>query len=147
MVSWLQKLEAKLVLAGLFFVHLIKRVLFFWKKKPGLNEFLQNFRGDNITPVGAEERKLFPEFQRCQVCSLCTFSCEAIAAGRAPAGFEPKFVLLGFGRSAHESEYFFDEWLPCLECASCTVECPTHVPVHAMVATVVERRKHVAYRK
>src|SRR5690606_21990464 len=111
-VSWLQKFEAKLVLAGLFVVHLFRRIVFFWRKRPGLKEFLENFHEDNITPVDELERKEFPSFQRCQVCSLCTFSCEAITEGRAPAGFEPKFILLGFGRSAHESEYFFEEWLP-----------------------------------
>lgn len=147
MVSRFRRLQAKLVLAVLFIWHLLSRLFLPFRKRRGLGEFLAQYAPDAITPMGEEERKQLPEFSRCLACSLCTFSCEAIKQGRAPSDFEPKFLLLGYGRSAHEAEYFFEEWLPCLECRECTVDCPTHVPVHAAGQLVIERRKRVAFRK
>lgn len=140
------KFMAKLVLGVLFFIHLIDRYLFFWRKRKSLRDFWSHYASDAIAPVGTEERENFPSYQKCQVCSLCTFSCEAIIEGRAPSSFEPKYLLLGPGRSAHEAEYLFDDWLPCFECQRCTVECPNNVPIHAMADMIVERRKRFGFR-
>ena len=89
------KMWAKLVLASLFFLHLFRRVFLFWRRPPGLANFLENFSKDAIAPVSERERSLMPLFSRCQNCSLCTPSCVAIQSGRAPSGFEPKYLLLG----------------------------------------------------
>lgn len=141
------KFQAKLALAWLFLGHLIKRVLFFWKRSDGLTKFLATYSGDAIFPVSLGERSAFPSYQRCQVCSLCTFSCAAIKEGKAPSSFEPKFLMIGYGRSSHESEYFIEDWLPCLECVECTVDCPNDVPVHAMGQQIVERRNRLGFRQ
>lgn len=138
--------KAKLALAFLFFAHLFKRAFFLWKRRSELPRFLSFYAADAITPISEAERSRFPSFQRCQICSLCTFSCSAIQQGRAPGSFEPKFLMTGFGRSSHESEYFLPEWLPCAECAECTVKCPNDVPVHAMAEQIIERRKNLAFR-
>lgn len=147
MLSLYRKLEAKLVLALLFFIHLIKRVVFFWRKPRGLNFFLDTFSEDSVFPVTPQERMLLPALSRCQACSLCSFSCSAIQGGKAPTGFEPKQILLVSARSSHESEIFLEEWLPCAECNACTVQCPTQVPIHEAVQLVMERRKRIAYRR
>lgn len=140
------KFQAKLVLAWTFLIHLIKRVIFFWRKAPGLSRFLEVYAADAIFPVGEGERAKFPSYEKCQICSLCTFSCEAVKQGKAPSSFEPKFIMTGYGRSSHEAEYFLEEWLPCAECNACTVECPNDVPVHAMVSQIIERRNRLGFR-
>lgn len=138
---------ARFVLLFLFIAHLFKRAFFFWKKPPGLKNFLDKFSQDAIFPLSVDERARMPHFQKCIACSFCSFSCVAIGKGKAPSGFEPKLILLGFGRSAHESEYFLEEWLPCYECSECTVECPNDVPIHEMARYIVQRRDHVVFRK
>lgn len=140
------KIQAKLVLAVLFFLHLLKRIFFFWRKPRGLEFFLEQFAQDGIFPISPSERTLFPLLQKCQACSLCTFSCTSIIEGKAPSNFEPKLLLLGFGRSTHESENLFDDWLPCLECKSCQVLCPNDVPVHQMANQIIARRSHLKFR-
>ncbi|MBI4402990.1 MAG: 4Fe-4S dicluster domain-containing protein [Deltaproteobacteria bacterium] len=145
-MRWLGKMQAKLVLALLFFYHLLGKLLFFWRRPKGLQNFLDSYRADGIFPVGSNERSHFPTYQRCQVCSLCTFSCTAIQKGLAPADFEPKFVMLGYGGSSHESEIFLEEWLPCIECEQCSVLCPNDVPIHGMAQMIIERRKKVGFR-
>jgi heterodisulfide reductase subunit C len=140
------KFQAKAVLGWLFFIHLIKRVLFFWKRPPGLPVFLKIYASDAIAPVTDSERSRFPHYTRCQGCSQCTFSCEGIKQGRAPASFEPKFIMLGYGRSSHEAEYFLEDWLPCVQCKECTVHCPNDVPIHEMATQVMERRNRLGFR-
>jgi len=142
-----RRYQAKAVLASLFIRHLFRRVVFFWRPHKGLPTFLANYQSDAIFPVTPNERALMPSFQKCQACSLCTFSCTAILQGKAPASFEPKFLMLGYGRSSHEAEYFLEEWLPCLECGKCEVNCPNDVPVHEMAETIRERRERLAFRK
>ena len=142
----LTNLRAKIALAILFFRHLVRRAFLFWRKKDGLRQFLALYGGDAIYPVSEKERAAMPGFQKCQVCSLCTFTCKAVLDGKAPGNFEPKFLMIGYGRSSHEAEFFLEEWLPCYECRSCTVVCPNDVPLHDMAETIVERRKHVAFR-
>ncbi|MBI1861390.1 MAG: hypothetical protein HYR96_10780 [Deltaproteobacteria bacterium] len=143
----LHKLTAKLHLALTFFGHLFLRMLFFWRRRPNSQKFLNHFRADGIFPVSANERNLMPSLEKCQACSLCTFSCTAVLKGTAPAAFEPKYLMLGPGRSPHESEFFLEEWVPCAQCDECTVLCPNNVPIHAMGQVIVERRKNFAFRK
>lgn len=146
MVSWLRKIQATLALASIFFFHLLGRVLFFWRKGQGLKKFLDQYVADAVYSIEPFERMSFPRFQRCQACSLCTFSCTAIQTGIAPSGFEPKYILLALARSQHESEVFLEEWLPCLECKQCVVDCPNDVPIHLVADLVVERRNRVGFR-
>ena len=131
----MHKFTAKLALAVQFLAHLFYRVLFFWKHQQNLLRFQNNFRADGIFPMGKKERVLMPDLQRCQACSLCTFTCTAVIQGTAPAAFEPKYLMLGAGRSSHEGEFFLEEWVPCAECEECVVLCPNDVPVHAMAET------------
>lgn len=142
----LRKLRAQGVLAFLFVIHLLKKVFFFWRRPRGLSIFLGQYIADGIYPVEERERHEFPSFQKCQACSLCTFSCTAVQQGRAPSAFEPKFIMLGLGRSSHESEVFLEEWLPCIECGSCQVLCPNDVPIHRMAEQIIERRQRVGFR-
>lgn len=141
------KLKAQFVLAMLFFGHLFFRALFFWMPKGDSARFLTNFRSDGIFPIGESERSQMASYQRCQACSLCTFSCTAVKNGTAPAAFEPKYLMLGPGRSSHESEFFLEEWVPCTECTECVVLCPNDVPIHEMAMRIIERRKNWAFRK
>lgn len=142
MGSRFRKWEAKAVLAYLFFRHLFLKVLLFWRKdKNSLAKFFTNYREDFIFPVSEAQRGKLADFQRCQACSLCTFSCEAVQTGRAPASFEPKYLLLSSGRSSHESAFFSDAWLPCVACKTCTVQCPNDVPIHDMAEEILSRFK------
>jgi len=141
--SGLRNFQAKFILALLFLKHLVVWVLRFWIKREGLNRFLKQYSDDGITFVTQKERNHFPHYQRCQICSFCTFSCRAILDGRAPSDFEPKFILLGFGRSSHEAELANEKWFPCVNCQGCTVECPNDVPIHAMASLLVERRNRL----
>ena len=143
----LNKLNAKFHLAMTFFWHLFLKLIFFWRPRVDSEKFLNNFRADGIFPVSPRERQLMPALERCQACSLCTFSCAAVKEGKAPAAFEPKYLMLGPGRSPHESEFFLEEWVPCTECAACTVLCPNDVPIHDMGEIIIERRKNFAFRR
>lgn len=138
---------ARFVLSVLFFYHLIKRVCLFWRRRGGFEQFMKQYHADGILPVSARERALTPSYQSCQTCSLCTFSCTAVQKGTAPSDFEPKFIMLGYGRSPHESEIFLEEWLPCLECETCHILCPNEVPIHAMASQIIERRKRLGFRQ
>jgi len=60
--------------------------------------------------------------------------------------FEPKMIMLGFSRSAHEAQYAYEDWLPCIECDACSVICPNQVPIHEAVQLVLERRNQIALR-
>lgn len=146
MLTWLRKCYARMVLITLFAIHLVRRSFIFWRKGQGLKKFLDNYASDAVTSVSPIERKNLASFQRCLACSFCSFSCEAILEGRGPVGFEPKYLILSAGRSAHESEVFLEDWLPCLECDACTVVCPNDVPVHAAATQIIDRRNRLAFR-
>lgn len=143
MAKWI----AKVALAITFLTHLLARIIFFWRRVENSERFLANYRADGIFPVGGVERDQMASFQRCQACSLCTFSCSAIKEGSAPPAFEPKYLMLGPSRSAHEGNVMLDEWIPCAKCSVCTVLCPNDVPIHAVVERIQERRKNFAYVK
>jgi len=147
MASALRRFWARLTLLLLLVRHLAKRTLFFWKKKPGLATFIKQYSADAIFPVTEAERSHFPVSQKCQACSLCTLSCAALREGRAASSFEPKFIMLGYSRSSHESEFFLEDWLPCLGCDACTVECPNEVPVHAVAQQIIDRRNRIGFRQ
>lgn len=141
------KLWAKIVLAIHFLAHLIYRIFFFWKNDDGLNKFFKFYHRDGVYSVLKDERVEWPLYQKCQSCSLCTFSCEPIKLGQAPPSFEPKYIMLSASRSPHESEVFLENWLPCMECKSCTVLCPNDVDIHLMVERILERRKRILFRR
>lgn len=141
------KWQAKVYLACLFFYRLFARFFLFWRRRKGLEHFLKHYSADAVSPVTPSERFHFASFQKCQVCSLCTFSCTAVKEARCPGNFEPKFLMLGYGRSSHEAEYFLEEWLPCYECGACVVECPNDVPIHAMANEIISRRERSGFRK
>ena len=147
MPAWMRKIFARSILVFLYLSQLTRRFLPRWRAPDGLERFLAQYVADGVVAIPADERQAFPSYQRCQACSLCTLSCRAIQEGRAPSSFEPKYLLLGLGRSSHESEYFLEEWLPCLECQDCTVTCPNQVPVHAMASRIRERRNRVGFRQ
>ena len=146
MASLVRNFRAKAALAFLFFVHLLHRCVFFWRPARGLRTFLSNYELDSVFSVSEFERRMMPHFQKCQACSLCTFSCLAIQEGKAPMKFEPKMIMLGFSRSAHEAQYAYEDWLPCIECDACSVICPNQVPIHEAVQLVLERRNQIALR-
>lgn len=145
MGSWFSKFWAKCVLGVLFIIHFFRKLAFWKKSEPGLVTFLGHFGGDGVYEVSKRERAQFPSYSKCHACSLCTFSCTAVRDGNAPFDFEPKFIMLGYGRSPHEAEYFLEEWLPCLGCKRCTVECPNDVPIHAMASQIIERQKKLGF--
>lgn len=147
MLGWYRKYQSKGVLAVLFFSHLIHQLFFFWKPRKGLRRFLANYAQDAITTVSQHERTWLPSYERCQNCSLCTFSCEGIQQGKGHPSFEPKMLMLGYGRSSHESEYFLEDWVPCIECGECTVQCPNQVPIHAMLEEIRDRRSQLGFRR
>lgn len=123
------------------------RLFFFWRKGRGADTFLERYRADHVLAISESERSLSPSFEHCQVCSLCTFSCEAVRKGDAPASFEPKLIPSVFAKYPHESEVFLEEWFPCARCAACTVLCPNEVPIHAMVQQVLDRRNRLGFRR
>jgi heterodisulfide reductase subunit C len=144
-LAWWHKLKARAILFLLFVSQLLRR-LTLRKPSAGLDRFLSQYAADAVTAVSEGERLRFPGFQKCLACSQCTFSCAAIRDDRAPSAFEPKYLLLSLGRSSHETEFSLPEWIPCLECESCTVECPNDVPVHEMAEQWRERRNRVGFR-
>lgn len=144
---WLRLLSIRLYLAVDRLWRRVNRVLLFWRKGRGGEVFLDRYRPDHIVAVTEAERAHSADFERCQVCSLCTFSCTAIQKGEAPAAFEPKLLVSVFGRALHDSETFLDDSFPCAKCGACTVLCPNDVPVHAMVERIFERRTRVGFRR
>jgi heterodisulfide reductase subunit C len=145
-VRWsLSKIRARILLGWWFAVAFLGR-LKFWNRRQARQTLLARYRADSLTAVSENERASFPRFQKCLACSLCTFSCTAIREGRAVASFEPKFLMLAYGRSSRDSEVFREEWFPCAECGACTVECPNDVPIHALIETIRARRGGLGFR-
>ncbi len=131
---------------GLSLGYLMRRLsafFLFWREKEELPAFLAQYAAEGVRAMPAAERTLFPAFQKCQACSLCTFSCSAVRDGVAPPAFEPKYLMLGQGRSAPEAELALDEWIPCVQCSGCTVECPVDVPIHEMGQAIIDRRRRL----
>ena len=146
MLSWMRKIYARVILTYLFCRQLSRRILLFWRRRKGLTTFLEQYAPDYAFATGKLERELLPQFQKCLNCSLCSFSCSALKEGRGPAGFEPKYLPLSAVRSAHESEIFIEDWLPCLDCPDCTVACPNDVPIRAIANTIIARRNRLGFR-
>jgi heterodisulfide reductase subunit C len=135
-----------MLLTWWFAVSLIGR-FFFLRRRRARQNILARYSPDGIYALPEAERAAFPSYQKCLACSLCTFSCQAIASGRAPASFEPKYLFFAYGRSSADSEVFREQWLPCTECSACTVECPNGAPIHAMAQQIIDRRKRVGFRR
>lgn len=123
------------------------RVVFFWKPGRGAEVFLERYRPDHVLGVSETERSQSVASERCQVCSLCTMTCQAIQTGQAPAQFEPKQMVAFFTKCENASEIFIEDWYPCAKCNACTVLCPNQVPVHAMVEQLMQRRARLGFRR
>ena len=135
----LGRIRARMILGYWFAAAFLGRLMF-WRRRLIRETLLARYGADGIFATSENERAKFPGFQKCVACSLCTFSCAAIREGRAPSSFEPKYVLLAYGRSAADSAVFRKEWLPCSECNACTIECPSDVPLHQLIELVLLRR-------
>ncbi len=138
---------ARVALAVTFLFHLLSRFVVFWRQRNNSEVFLGHFRHDGILPIGTLEREQMASYQKCQACSLCTFTCTAVLDGSAPAGFEPKYLMLGPGRSPHEAGILLTEWIPCAQCEACTTLCPNDVPIHAMAERIIERGKFFKFQQ
>jgi heterodisulfide reductase subunit C len=139
-------MRSRIALSWYFALASLARLML-WRRAKTRERLLSRYRPDGILPVADSERAVFPSFQKCVACSLCTFSCEGIKQGRAAPSFEPKYLLLAIGRSSLDSETFREEWFPCAECDVCTVECPNDVPIHGMVEEIRARRDRLGFRK
>lgn len=124
-----------------FLLRLVGRALLFWRSDSNLARFFEQYAPDGAEPVPVDLRASFPAYQKCLVCSLCTFSCAAVREGTAPPAFEPKYLLIGPSRRSAAADAFVPEWVPCVTCTKCTVECPNGVPVHAAATLIVSRGK------
>lgn len=144
---WLRLLSIRVYLAVDRLWRRMHRLLFFWRKGGGAEAFLERYRPDHVLAVTETERRLAPDFEKCLMCSLCTFSCQAIQTGEAPVSFEPKLLVGVFGKFTRDSEIFTEEWFPCMKCSACTVLCPNDVPVHAIVEQVIGRRGRLGFRR
>ncbi len=124
-----------------------QRLVLFWKPGRGAELFLERYRPDHVLAVSEDERSYSTATERCQVCSLCTMTCQAIQSGDAPALFEPKQMVAFFAKYENASEIFLEEWYPCSKCGACTVLCPNQVPVHTMVEQLMQRRARLGFRR
>jgi heterodisulfide reductase subunit C len=124
-----------------YFLRRAYHLFLFWQKEEGLAPFLARHKAEGLWTLSREARALAPSFEKCQVCSLCTFTCAAVRDGTAPPAFEPKYLLVALGRAP---ELSVEEWVPCAACTACTVECPVDVPIHAMAQSIVEGSRRFA---
>ena len=144
---WLRLFSVQVYLAVDRFWRRCTRLIFFWRAARGAETFLERYRADHVLAITADERAAAPSYEKCVLCSLCTFSCTAIRNASAPPGFEPKLLVGVFGKHTHESEVFLEDWYPCAKCDACTVICPNEVPIHAIVAQVTQRRQKLGFRR
>ncbi len=143
---WLRLFSIQLYLAFDRLRHRVQRRLFFWRRDKGSEVFLERYRPDSVLAVTSQERTNAIEFERCVLCSLCVYSCEAIQKGEALPGFEPKLIAAVFAKS-HEAELFTDSWFPCVQCKACSVLCPNGVPLHTMANQLVQRRQNLGFKR
>lgn len=135
----LNKVRARIILGYWFVVTALGR-LRFWERRQVRQNLLERYRPDGLSAMRDTERAVFASFQKCVNCSLCTLSCEGIREGRGAPSFEPKFLLLAYGRGPRSGDVFRDDWIPCAACNACTVECPNDVPIHTVADTIRNQR-------
>lgn len=139
-----KKLATYAFMGRFYFGHHIGRILG-WRRKPveyGLDKFLRNYREDHILPLTPEERAIFPGFQACVSCGLCTSQCALTRpAGRvsADAQLDPRALAVSYTRSIPEFWAARDIVRQCASCGLCEEVCPTGTPLRRMVRFMADK--------
>jgi succinate dehydrogenase/fumarate reductase-like Fe-S protein len=139
-----KKLATYAFMARFYFGHHIGRLLRS-RREPvenGLDKFLRNYREDHILPLTPEERAVFPSFQACISCGLCTAECVLTRpAGRiaADAPLDPRAIAISYSRAIPEFWAARDIVRRCQSCGLCEEVCPTGAPLKRMVRFMADK--------
>lgn len=98
-------------------------------RRSGLERFRSAVAPEGYLPLGAEDRRRYPEFMRCIGCGLCALVCPALRDAPASAWQEPWSFVIGPARSLDRASLAVDDATPCARCDACADVCPTGVPI------------------
>jgi len=139
-----KKLATYAFMGRFYFGHHLGRILRSRRKsvENGLGKFLRNYREDHILPLTPEERAVFPSFEACVSCGLCTAECVLTRpAGSLSAGatLDPRALAISYARSIPEFWAARDIVRRCQGCGLCEEVCPTDTPLKRMVRFMADK--------
>jgi succinate dehydrogenase/fumarate reductase-like Fe-S protein len=131
------------ILGFRFFIHMLAKVAF-WRRHPGADRFVANFRADRLAPLTPEERLQLASFMRCTDCGLCEAACPlssqtpALAlSSLAAANWRDLTNHHLIAESAAELER-------CEECELCELSCPEQIPLRQLAGLVARYGQQTA---
>lgn len=122
-----------------FFLHLFKRYVL-RKKSPGYDDFIENYKADNIAPFSAIERERLPFYQRCIVCGACDILCPSLNVLGNHLFVGPMGIASCLSRDPTQFS-FAPDIFRCVICEACDKVCPEKVPVSEIVV-YMKRKSH-----
>ncbi len=120
---------ATMVLGWQFFLRLLKRL--FFRPSPGLAEFLENYRADQIPAMSPEDKSILHALGRCVSCRLCDSLCPALPHTNPAEFLGPAFYPAGASRLITDYRYAQLDLAACSDCSGCESICPRDVPIRA----------------
>ncbi len=138
-----RKAYATFLLAKTYIGHLFSR-LAVWKRGQGYSAFKEKYRADNFFELTSEERKAFPEFQKCINCGVCVPSClfsVDISKNDLP---DPEYYACSLSRPLPDLWTASDNIYKCTCCTACEDVCPQGVPISKIVRFVRRKIEQIA---
>lgn len=133
-----KRIYALAFLGWRYFLHLLRAP---FRKRPGLEKFLENYLPDGITLISAEERAAMPGMERCIACDACVHRYFLRERRYDPRAATPRDLALTLSRSMPDypaarkvlAEWKNPEWFDEV--------CPRGVDLAAIVS---QMRRHLA---
>jgi Fe-S oxidoreductase len=138
-----RKAYATFLLGKTYIGHLFSR-LAVWKRGQGYSAFKEKYLADNFFELTSEERKAFPEFQKCINCGICIPSClfsVDISKNDLP---DPEYYACSLSRPLPDLWTASDSIYKCTSCTACESVCPQGVPISEIVRFVRRKIEQIA---
>lgn len=138
-----RKAYATFLLGKTYIGHLFSR-LAVWKRGQGYSAFKEKYLADNFFELTSEERKAFPEFQKCINCGVCIPSClfsVDISKDDLP---DPEYYACSLSRPLPDLWTASDSIYKCTCCTACEDVCPQGVPISKIVRFVRRKIEQIA---
>jgi succinate dehydrogenase/fumarate reductase-like Fe-S protein len=130
------------------FRHFLSRLWWTRRRSEGeLSKFLHNYRDDHTLPLTPEEREVFPSFEVCVSCGLCTATCLLTAAPGNLSGstrIDPRTLAIAYSRSIPDFWTARELVEKCRDCGLCEEICPTDAPLKRMMRFMTEKLREEA---
>ncbi|MBI5042501.1 MAG: (Fe-S)-binding protein [Nitrospirae bacterium] len=138
-----RKAYATFLLGKTYIGHLFSR-LAIWKRGQGYSAFKEKYRADNFFELTPEERKSFPNFQKCFNCGVCIPSCLFSVDLFHDELPDPESYACSLSRPLPDLWTASDNIYKCTCCAACEDVCPQGVPITKIVRFVRRKIEQIA---